>query len=206
MTGLWRQRRRAMRGNRRAVRSWTEQVPAQVLTLVALVAVWLALWGDLTIPLVVVGVLLAALVLAVFPLPPVRFRLGFHPWRMIVLISRFAYDVVAASFQVAYLALRPRAPTTDVVTVELVSDSDLIQHLTALAVSLIPGSLIVDADPNVRTLTIHVLYTSPRPAGIFISEVLAQEERFIAALGASRGGGHDRRRVAGTDAKKEEQP
>jgi multicomponent Na+:H+ antiporter subunit E len=107
---------------------------------------------------------------------------------MIVLISRFAADVVAASIQVSYLALRPTAPSTDVVTVQLASDSDLIQHLTALAVSLIPGSLIIDADPDRRTLTVHVLYSSPRPPDAFVAEVRAQEQRFLAALsgGAAR--------------------
>ena len=40
---------------------------------------------------------------------------------------------------------------------QLESDSDLLEALTALAVSLVPGSLIVDADSHDRTLTIHVL-------------------------------------------------
>ena len=40
---------------------------------------------------------------------------------------------------------------------QLASDSDLLEALTALAVSLVPGSLIIDADSETRTLTIHVL-------------------------------------------------
>jgi len=163
------------------------------MTLGALLVVWIALWGRISVPLVVVGLALSLLVLVLFPLPPIEFSFGLHPWRAVVLVVRFAADVVVASLQVAYLALRPRPPATDVVTVFLASDSDLIQHLTALAVSLVPGSLIVDADPAERTLTIHVLYPSPRPPGRFVAEVLAQESRIRAALGSGTG-----RDVAGT--------
>jgi multicomponent Na+:H+ antiporter subunit E len=185
MTGFWGQQRRTMRGQRRAARRWSEHWLTHVLTIAALVLVWLALWGEVTTVLLASGILLAVVVLMAFPLPPLVFRLGFHPWSMLVLIGRFAADVVAASVQVSYLALRRTPPSTDVVTVELASDSDLIQHLTALAVSLIPGSLIIDADPDKRTLTVHVLYTSPRSADQFIAEVRAQEQRFLAALSAS---------------------
>ncbi len=189
MTGFWGQQRRTMRGQR-AERRWSEHWLTHLLSIVALVAVWLALWGEVTTSLVAGGILLAVLVLVLFPLPPLHFRLGFHPWSMLVLIGRFAADVVAASIQVSYLALRPTPPTTDVVTVRLASDSDLIQHLTALAVSLIPGSLIIDADPDQRTLTVHVLYSSPRSPDGFVAEVQAQEQRFLAALssGARRPG------------------
>ncbi len=46
---------------------------------------------------------------------------------------------------------------------------------------------IIDADPDGRTLTVHVLYTSPRPPDAFIAEVQAQERRFLAALSGSGG-------------------
>jgi multicomponent Na+:H+ antiporter subunit E len=186
MTGFWGQQRRSMRGQRRAARRWSDHWLTHVLTIAALVLVWLALWGKVTVGLVVGGILLAVVVLMAFPLPPLAFRLGFRPWSMLVLIGKFAVDVVAASVQVSYLALRRTPPATDVVTVELASDSDLIQHLTALAVSLIPGSLIIDADPDKRTLTVHVLYASPRSADSFIADVRAQERRFLAALSGAR--------------------
>jgi multicomponent Na+:H+ antiporter subunit E len=174
---------------RRAARGWRQHWRAHLMTVVVLLAVWLALWGSASLPLVAAGLLLAVLVLVLFPLPPIEFSFGLHPWRAAVLAGRFALDVAAASAQVAYLAFRRRPPATDIVTVVLASDSDLIQHLTALAVSLVPGSLIVDADPDERTLTIHVLYPSPRPPERFTAEVLAQEARIRAALG----GGEDAR-------------
>lgn len=168
---------------RRSGAAWRTHLGAHLLTITLLTLVWLALWGRWTVPLIVFGLVLSIIVLVLFPLPPIRFRIGFHPWSMVRLISRFAWDVTLASLQVAYLAFRPSPPATDVVVVQLVTGSDLIQHLTALAVSLIPGSLIIDADPDARTLMIHVLYPSARPPEIFAADVLAQEARFRAALG-----------------------
>lgn len=160
-------------------RDWRALVMAQV----ALLAVWLALWGRVTVPLVVGGLVAGALILVLFPLPPVGHRLRLHPWRAAVLVVRFAWDVVVASLQVSYLALRRRPPSTGLVTVQLATGSDLVQHFTALAVSLVPGSLIIDADPVKRTLTIHVLYSTPQPPERFIEQVLAQESRIRRALG-----------------------
>jgi len=173
----------------RPVRGWRANWRAHLITVGALLLVWLALWGSVSVPLIVVGLLLSVLVLVLFPLPPIEFSFGLHPWRTAVLLARFAVDVVLASIQVAYLAFRPRPPVTDVVTARLASDSDLIQHLTALAVSLVPGSLIIEADPAKRTLTIHVLYPSPRPPERFVASVLAQEARILGALGRGEDGG-----------------
>ncbi len=98
MTGFWGQQRRSMRGHRRAARRWSDHWLTHVLTIVALVAVWLALWGEVTTGLVVGGILLAVLVLVLFPLPPLQFRLGFHPWSMVVLISRSGYCTITTRY------------------------------------------------------------------------------------------------------------
>src|SRR5699024_6530034 len=110
----------ADRGNpaplrRSPARGWRQHWRAHLITIGVLLAVWLALWGRISVPLVVIGLLLAVLVLVLFPLPPIEFSFGLHPWRASVLLARFAADVIAASLQVAYLAVRPRPPTTDVV-------------------------------------------------------------------------------------------
>ena len=117
-----------------------------LLTLAVLALVWMALWGSASLIVILLGLLTGAVILLLFPLPTMKFRFGFHPWRMLVLIVRFLWDVVVASVQVGWLALRPRPPQPQVTTVQLASDSDLLEALTALAVSLVPGSLIVDAD------------------------------------------------------------
>jgi multicomponent Na+:H+ antiporter subunit E len=72
-----------------------------------------------------------------------------------------------------------------VIEVQLVNDSDLVQHLTGLAVSLVPGSLIINADPERRTLLIHLLDVEHDPKEQMTRNVLAQEERIQAALAYS---------------------
>lgn len=149
-----------------------------------LMLVWFALWGAVTPMLALAGLLATVITLLLFPLPIVEFDFGLHPWRALVLLGRFLGDVVVASVQVAWLAVRPGpGPVGAITTVQLRSTSDLMQTLTSLAVSLVPGSLIIDADPENRTLVIHVLDVGPGGLQAFHQQVLDQEERIIRALG-----------------------
>ena len=173
----------------RAVRVRGAKIPGSggwtpyLLTLVVLVLIWMALWGSASLIVILIGIVVSALILLLFPLPTMEFRFGLHPWRTLVLLVRFLWDVVVASVQVGWLAIRPRLPQSEVTTVQLASDSDLLEALTALAVSLVPGSLIVDADSENRTLTIHVLDAEHRSMDDFADQVLAQERRIRLALG-----------------------
>ncbi len=174
---------------RRAVEVRGAKIPGSggwtpyLLALGALVLIWMALWGSASLIVILIGLVVSALILLVFPLPTMMFRFGLHPWRALVLVATFLWDVVVASIQVGWLAIRPRAPKPQVTTVQLASDSDLLEALTALAVSLVPGSLIVDADSETRTLTIHVLDAENRSMTEFADQVLAQERRIRLALG-----------------------
>lgn len=182
MTGVRRLRQRA-----EAIRG--EPAPGSsrwqpyLLTLGFLVLVWMALWGSASLVVILLGVVVGAVVLLLFPLPQMYFSFGLHPWRTLVLVARFLWDVVAASVHVAWLAVRPRLPHSQTTVVQLESDSDLLQSLTALAVSLVPGSLIIEIDPARRTLTIHVLDADQKPMADFHDQVRAQEQRIRAALG-----------------------
>ena len=173
----------------RAVRVRGGKIPGSggwapyLLTLFLLVLVWMALWGSASLTVILIGIVVSALILLLFPLPTMVFRFGIHPWRTLVLVVRFLYDVVIASVQVGWLAIRPRLPQSEITTVQLASDSDLLEALTALAVSLVPGSLIVDADADNRVLTIHVLDAEHRSMDEFTAQVLAQERRIRLALG-----------------------
>jgi len=152
-----------------------------------LLLVWFTLWGAFSPMLAAAGVLAVAATMLIFPLPVVEFEFGLHPWRALLLILRFLWDVVKASMQVAWLAIRPgRQPEGAITTVQLRSTSDLMQTLTSLAVSLVPGSLIIEADPEERTLVIHVLDVGSGGLTAFHQQVLDQEERIIRALGGTQ--------------------
>lgn len=148
-----------------------------------LTLVWLLLWGDVTPVLVVGGVAVAVLVLTAFPLPKVPIRLRVRPWSLVVLVVRFLYDLVVASVQVSWLAVRPRLTHGVVVDLELRGRNPFLQTLTAEMVGLVPGTVVIDLHPESGILTLHVLEVSNRAAAEAIRrDVLGQEARVIRAL------------------------
>lgn len=149
-----------------------------------LTLVWVMLWGEITPMTVVGGAIVAVIVLILFPLPHVLMRLRPRPWPLIVLISRFSYDLVTASFQVSWLALRPGPPPGGVVMdMELMGDDELLQVLTGEMVTLVPGSVVIELDPATRVLTIHALDVRTRQeAERMRRRVRGQEARVLRAL------------------------
>ncbi|QAY63835.1 Na+/H+ antiporter subunit E [Xylanimonas allomyrinae] len=170
-------------GRRRRLRRVAAQWPALLL----LGVLWVALWGTITWGTFVAGVLLGAVVVAVLPLPPVGVRGTIRPWRAAVLAFRFATDLVVASFQVAWTALRPGpAPRGGVVAVPLRPAPDVFFAMTAELSSLVPGSLVVEADTERCVLYLHVLdlATAGGADGVR-QQTLHLEERVLRAF-ASR--------------------
>lgn len=126
--------------------------------LVWLVFVWGALWQDFSPGNLLFGALIAVVVARLFYLPPVELGGRFSIVRAVPFAFVFLGKVVAASFQVLYLALA-RGPkvTNAVVAVQLRSHSDLMVTATGHVISLIPGSLVVEVDRSTSTLYIHGL-------------------------------------------------
>ena len=158
----------------------------QIPLLIALVALWMALWASVSWVSLATGLLVAVFVNRFFYLPPVelsgRLNLG---WGILFLV-RFFRDVVVASFQVAWFALRPRPiPRSSVVAVQLLTRSDLIMTLSAIAVSLVPGSLILEADRERSILYVHAFATE-RPEDVENARrtVLTTEQRIVLAIGS----------------------
>lgn len=154
--------------------------------LVGLVVLWLCLWSSISPLTILTGVITAVVVVRVFELPHVvlsgRVNLA---WSALV-IGLFLAEVVAASVQVAWRAVRSlppgTAPVSSIVAVPLRVHGDLLLTLTAVVVSLIPGSIVVDADGG--TLTLHVLgATSAADADRAIASVHAWERRLAMAIG-----------------------
>ncbi|GAA1908089.1 hypothetical protein GCM10009737_06270 [Nocardioides lentus] len=148
-----------------------------------LTVVWTALWGNLSVLVVLSGVLVGVGVCLVFPLPPLRLGLALRPWPALVLAARFLADIVVASLEVAWVTLRRRRPTSAVIEVDLASDSDFVMTVVAEIVSLIPGSVIVEARRSTHTLFLHVLdVDDDADAESARRRVLAQERRVLRAF------------------------
>lgn len=167
------------RGLRRRV-LW-KQVPLAI----ALVALWVMLWGELTPLNVVVGAVLAAVVMAVFYLPPVDLSGRVNLWWVMRYLVVFLRELAVASFQVAGLALDPQGvQDSSIVRVRLRTKSDFIITMTGLTISLIPGSFVTEVDRFNSTLYLHVLNTrSMKDVEAMRKEVLWIEELLIRAIG-----------------------
>lgn len=156
----------------------------QGATIVWLTVVWVLLWGDVTWGNLVNGALLGLLVTVGLRMTPVDFRGRVHPGALLVLLGRFAVDLVRASFEVSMVALRPRhTPRGAVICVQLRSHSDLYLTMTAELVSLVPGSIIVEAHRLTGRLYVHVLDVETS-GGVEQARqhVLEQEARVLRAL------------------------
>ncbi|SCL17450.1 multicomponent Na+:H+ antiporter subunit E [Micromonospora inyonensis] len=129
---------------------------------------------------------MTGVLLAVFPLPPVTFAGRLHPLGLLRFGLRVLYDLVVASLQIAWLALRfGHEPRGAIIAVPLRVNTDLNLTLTAEALSLVPGSLIMEADRATGTLYIHVLgVRTIEDVERFRRGVLELEERIIAAVGS----------------------
>ena len=159
----------------------------QLPVIVWLTLVWVALWGELSAANVLGGLVLAVGVCLVFPLPPLRMSLRIRPVRLAWLVIRFLADVVVASLEVSWKTLQfHRQPRNAVIEVDLLTQSDFVLTVVAEMVSLVPGSLVVEARRSTHTLFLHVLDAQDM-AGVekMRAQVFALERRVVLALGAA---------------------
>lgn len=140
--------------SQRLRRSFVNQLPL----LIWLVVLWTLLWGNLSWLNLVTGIIVAVIVMRVYYLPPVELSGRFNVGWAAVFIVKFLWDVIRGSFHVAWIAINPtRRPSSSVIAVHLRSRSDLVMLLVSLNISLVPGSLVVEADRYAAVLYIHAL-------------------------------------------------
>jgi multicomponent Na+:H+ antiporter subunit E len=145
-----------MTQNRRIRQRLWQQTPL----LVGLVILWMLLWGSLSVLNLVTGILIALLVTRVFFLPPVELSGRLNVIWLAVFLGRFLADLVFASFQVAFQAIRPKTISqSSLIAVQLITRSDFLLTLTSIALSLVPGSLVVEVDRERSILYLHALNT-----------------------------------------------
>lgn len=157
----------------------------QLPLLVALLVLWLLLWDHIDALSIVTGVLLAIAVTRALYLPPVLLSGRFNPWRGLLLGLRMMVDVMFASLQVAAYSIWPWwKPMNSIIVVQLHTRSDLVTTLTAEAISVVPGTVVVDIDRERGLLYLHALGTRTQ-ADIDRThrQVLGTEERIVLAIG-----------------------
>lgn len=171
---------------KRSLRENLTSVWRQLPFLIWLVVLWMLLWGQLTVLSFLTGLGAAIFVTRVFRLPPVQLSGRVNIWRAILFVLAFAVDVVRGSLTVAWQVLDfRRQPGTAIVAVPLVIDDDLIMTHTAVTASLIPGSLIVEADRDRRILYLHVMgVRTPADVEKQRASVQQWERRIVQAVGS----------------------
>jgi multicomponent Na+:H+ antiporter subunit E len=152
-----------------------------------LVALWCLLWGSLSPMTLLTGVVLAVGVTRAFVLPKVDLGGRLDPVRLVVFLAVFAWQLVTASFQVAWLAVAgDRRMRSSIVVVPMRAVSEMTLGMTAIAVSLVPGSFVVDLDAERRELVLHVLNTrTADDVARAKASVQATEDRLIRAIGST---------------------
>lgn len=158
----------------------------QLPLLVALVLLWAILWGQLTWLSIITGLVVAITVTRVFYLPPAELSGRINLWFALVFLIHFLFDVAVASFTVAFQALSPRPiPRSSVIGIQLRTRSDLIMTLDAIAMSLVPGSLVVEADRERSILYLHTFATrESEDVEAMRAKVLTVEARIVRAIGS----------------------
>jgi len=152
---------------------------------VGLVVIWMLLWGQFTWLSLITGLALAVGVSAVFYLPAVDMSIRVNPWYTVLFFARLLFDISRASIGVAWLVLKPRyVPSNAIMAIALRTRSDLIMTWTAEAISIVPGSIVVDVDREDSVLYVHVINVrNEAEMDAFEDEVLRTERRIALALG-----------------------
>ncbi|WP_437584318.1 Na+/H+ antiporter subunit E [Paramicrobacterium sp. CJ85] len=163
----------------------TRSIGGQIMLGVGLVVIWMLLWGQFTWLSLITGLALAVGVSAVFYLPAVDMSIRVNPWYTFLFFARLLFDISRASIGVAWLVLKPRyVPSNAIMAIALRTRSDLIMTWTAEAISIVPGSIVVDVDREDSVLYVHVINVrNEAEMDAFEDEVLRTERRIALALG-----------------------
>lgn len=155
---------------------------------VALLIIWVALWGELSVANVASGILLAGVLAALFPAPPAALRHRVHPVALLILCWHVLVSLVTSSWTVVrtVIAPQPGSRDVDVVAVPLATRSPLVASIVANAITLTPGTMSVACSTSTFVLEIHVLGRHDDQE--FVDAVGLLEQRVTAAVTPREGG------------------
>lgn len=126
-----------------------------------LVALWLLLWGSISVANVLSGLLVALLVLVVI-LPDSlagRHRPAIRPLAILRLVGRITYDLLRANLVVAKEIVTPdSAVSTGIIEVPIPHGSPTVLTLVASVLALSPGILPLEVVEDPGAIYVHVLH------------------------------------------------
>jgi multicomponent Na+:H+ antiporter subunit E len=159
-------------------------VRRHLVVVVLLTAVWVCLWGDLTIANVVGGVAVALGCLAAVPLDAPERRGRLRPIAALQYAVFFAKELLVANVVVAVEVVTPgNRDNEGIVALPLVpSCSPTVMMVIVNSIGLTPGTVVVDIAEDPATLYVHVLHLDDHDESV--RQLLELERRAIAAFGS----------------------
>lgn len=157
-------------------------VALRLFSVSALATVWVLLWGRVTIPNILTGVVVAVAIMVLLPVPPVPVRGRVHLVPLLKLLGLFCWYLVTSSAQLMWLAVKPGPPPKmGVLRVQLSIKSDLVLVLASAITTLLPGSVVLEIDQVRRILYCHVIDVGSAQAVERFHHQAAQVERLLIA-------------------------
>lgn len=126
-----------------------------------LTALWVLLWGEISVANLLSGAAVATVLMVVFPIErPSRFRLGrVRPIGFLRLVAHVAAQLVVSNAVVAREILsRGSRVRTAIVACRLRSPSEPTMTMVANIIALSPGLMAVDLRQEPPTVYVHVLH------------------------------------------------
>lgn len=123
--------------------------------LIALVLMWLFLWGDFSVGNILFALVVSAVVVLVFPMPPIAIGVRPRPLRVLGIVIYLGGQLILGSYRVTLLALRKEPPRCAVIEVPAPSTSDLALTFLAIAFSATPGSSTIEVWRHPGRLYVH---------------------------------------------------
>lgn len=132
---------------------------ARLLVGTWLVVIWTALWGDISAANIGSGAVVAAVLLALFPLRPTSRQGRFRPLWALRFLGYFSWKLLEANAVVAWEVVTPRNRINEgIVAVPVTGASDVLVSVVANAISLTPGTLTIEVGTDPHILYVHVLH------------------------------------------------
>ena len=145
----------------------------RAFTIVVLALAWCGLWRSLTLANLVVGVAIATAVTFSGLGTPGKGGIKLVP--LAKLTGLVMVDLVTSTFDVAVEIVTPTDRTEEgIVAVRVPSSSREHLLLLIVAITLTPGTAVVDADPDTSTLYLHLLHIDRRESTVAHVEELAR--------------------------------
>jgi multicomponent Na+:H+ antiporter subunit E len=138
-------------------------MPRRLVTLALLVAAWCALWGGISVANVLAGTVVAVAVTLVAGVQPGHGRI--RPVPLLHFVWLVAVDLVSSMVSVAWEILTPTDYTDEaIIAVDTQVESRSHLLMLVVAITVTPGTAVVDTDADTGRFYLHLLHAEKADA------------------------------------------